>query len=88
MLTKEIKQDNEPNKGELLQQKPTSPEIEAVWKDIREILESKDRFLENPPRQPKKEIADMVESHGVLVPRRFGNLTDALGAIRQGKTSS
>lgn len=44
-----------------------------------------DRFLNSPPRQPKKEIADMLESRGILVPRRFENLADALEAIKNGK---
>lgn len=48
-------------------------------------MESKDRFLDNPPKQPKREIADMLESQGILVPQRFENLADALEAIRQGR---
>ena len=64
---------------------PPSPQIEEVREQVREKLEQKDRFLENPPRQPKKEIADMLEARGILVPRRFENLADALEAIRQGR---
>ncbi len=64
---------------------PPLPQIEKVREQVREKLEQKDRFLENPPRQPKKEIADMLEARGTLVPRRFENLADALEAIRQGK---
>lgn len=30
-----------------------------------------DFYLQNPPMQPKAEIADYVESNGILVPRRF-----------------
>ncbi len=36
-----------------------------------------DYYLENPPLQPKKEIADYVESNGILVPRRFESLEEA-----------
>lgn len=64
---------------------PISPQVEEVREEIRERLEQKDRFLENPPRQPKKELADMLEARGILVPRRFENLADALKAIRQGR---
>lgn len=39
---------------------------------------SPDYFLANPPRQPKKEIGDYVESQGILVPRRFASLSKAL----------
>ena len=54
-------------------------------RDIEGKAESRDRFLENPPRQPKREIADMLESQGILVPRRFEGLAEALDAIKQGK---
>lgn len=33
-------------------------------KNIEGKTKSKDRFLENPPKQPKKEIADMLEQGG------------------------
>lgn len=42
--------------------------------------ESRDYFLLHPPRQPKKEIADWVESKGILVPRRFSSLDHALNS--------
>ena len=42
----------------------------------------KDYFLANPPLQPKAEIADYVESKGVLVPRRFSDLDEALASGR------
>lgn len=41
---------------------------------------SADFYLNNPPRQPKREIADYVESKGILVPRRFANLDQALSS--------
>lgn len=37
-----------------------------------------DFYLTNPSRQPKKDIADYVESQGILVPRRFNNLMSAV----------
>ena len=64
---------------------PASLQVEQVRDEIRERIEAKDRFLENPPRQPKKEIADMLESRGILVPQRFEGLGDALEAVRQGR---
>lgn len=39
-----------------------------------------DYFLSNPPRQPKKEIGDYVESQGILVPKRFATLSEALSS--------
>lgn len=39
-----------------------------------------DQFLENRPRRPKAEIADYVESNGILAPRRFQTVTDGLRA--------
>ena len=36
-----------------------------------------DYYLQNPPQQPKREIAEYVESQGILVPRRFANLQEA-----------
>ncbi len=62
-----------------------SPQIEEAREQVREKMKQKDCFLEIPPHQPKKEIADMLETHGILVPRRFENLADALEAIRQGR---
>lgn len=40
----------------------------------------KDHYLKNPSElkgQPKKTIADYVESHGILVPKRFNSLQEA-----------
>src|SRR3989344_4467996 len=68
-----------------IEQVPASHQIDEVRTEIRERIEAKDRFLENPPRQPKKEIADMLESRGILVPQRFEGLGVALEAIRQGR---
>lgn len=48
-----------------------------TWKNI-------DCFLENPPKQPKKEIADYVEQNGILVPKRFANLQEALKFVEDG----
>jgi hypothetical protein len=42
------------------------------------LLECQDYYLAYPPKQPKKEIADYVESQGFLVPKRFKNLDDAI----------
>lgn len=39
--------------------------------------QSGDFYLLNPPRQPKREIADYVESQGILVPRRFESFEEA-----------
>lgn len=64
---------------------PIFPQVDEVREEIRERLEQRDRFLENPPRQPKREIADMLESQGIAVPQRFENLADALEAVRQGR---
>ena len=76
---------NESATSEPKAETPLSPQIEDVREQVREKLEQKDRFLENPPRQPKKEIADMLEARGILVPQRFENLADALKVIRQGR---
>lgn len=67
------------------EQQTVSPQVEEVRTEIRERLEQKDQFLENPPLQPKKEIADMLESRGILVPRRFESLAEALEVIKQGR---
>jgi len=45
---------------------------------IKILKQPTDFFVENPPRQPKFEIADYVESEGILVPTRFANLKEAL----------
>src|SRR5688572_21954529 len=39
-----------------------------------------DYFLDNPPLQPKSEIADYVEACGILVPKRYVNLKEALAS--------
>lgn len=39
-----------------------------------------DYFLLNPPLRPKTEVADYVESEGILVPRRFSGLAEALAS--------
>lgn len=46
------------------------------------INESRDIFLDNPPLQPKREIADYLEQNGILVPRRFETIELALDAIQ------
>jgi len=67
------------------EQQTVSLQVEKMETIVEERLEKqKDQFLENLPRQPKKEIAEMLESCGILVPRRFKNLVDALEAVRQG----
>lgn len=38
---------------------------------------SRDYYLENRSMQPKREIADYVESRGILVPKRYFNLREA-----------
>lgn len=53
--------------------------VELGWGD------NKDRFLKNPPWQPKREIANMVERQGILVPRRFDSLVEAMVAVEEGK---
>jgi len=60
-------------------------EIDKIRKQSLEILEERiDQFLENPPRQPKKEIAGYIEQNGVLVPERFQRLGHALEYVRSG----
>lgn len=39
-----------------------------------------DYFLAHRPLQPKREVADYVESEGILVPERFAGLEEALGS--------
>ena len=46
--------------------------------------EAQDAYLANPPRQPKKDIADRLEQMGILVPRRFETFEQSLTAARQG----
>ena len=41
---------------------------------------SADHFLVNPPLKPKAEVADYVESEGILTPRRFSGLQGALSS--------
>lgn len=43
-------------------------------------IKSADFYLNNPPRQPKREVGDYVEANGILVPRRFVNLDQALSS--------
>lgn len=67
---------------------PPQPEnfgIEQTRKRTLETLEGRiDQFLENPPRQPKKDIADYVEQNGILVPERFQGLEQALEYVKLG----
>lgn len=59
--------------------------IEQTRKKTLETLEGRlDQFLENPPKQPKKEIADYVEQNGILVPERFQGLKQALEYVKSG----
>ena len=56
---------------------------------VKQILDSgldmrQDYFLQNPPQQPKREIADYVEQQGILVPRRFNSLSEALDFVKSG----
>lgn len=44
------------------------------------MVEVRDYYLKNPPRQPKREIADYVASCGILVPPRFVTLAEALNS--------
>lgn len=50
--------------------------------DGRIAQPNKDFFLANPPRQPKREIGEYVESQGIHVPRRFTTLTEAISSQR------
>lgn len=43
-----------------------------------------DYWLANPPSQPKKEIADYVESEGFLVPQRFDDIEEAIASVQAG----
>lgn len=45
-------------------------------------LSENDFFIDNPPQQPKAEIANYVESQGFLVPKRFETLNAALSSGR------
>lgn len=62
-------------------------EREAVTNTQREttnvLATRKDRFLDNPSNQPKKEIADYVEQEWILVPRRFSGLKEALEYVNR-----
>lgn len=40
-----------------------------------------DFYLQNPPMQPKAEVADYVEQNGILVPRRFESLREGRKAV-------
>lgn len=44
-----------------------------------------DRFLEHPPKQPKAEIADMLEARGIRVAPRAKTLDEAKALVREGK---
>lgn len=44
------------------------------------LIEGSDYYLQHRPLQPKREIADYVESMGVLVPRRFSSLSEAVAS--------
>lgn len=62
-----------------------NPKIEQTRKRIAKILEGRvDQFLENPPKHPKREIADYVEQNGILVPERFQGLEQALDYVKSG----
>jgi len=52
--------------------------------EISNLLRS-DYFSINKPKQPKKEIAEYVEKQGILVPKRFNNLKEALEAVKKWK---
>lgn len=53
-------------------------EIEKFVSGHERRMSSPDYYLEHPVKKPKKEIAEYVESKGILVPRRFATLEDAL----------
>lgn len=83
-----MRENNHQNQSELyLSQAETELSLpnDSAEEVITNTPEQKDRFLLNPPRQPKKEIADIIETHGILVPKRFSGLSDALEAIKSGK---
>ena len=42
------------------------------------MSEKSDYYLKSPPLQPKQEIADYIESQGILTPKRFNNFQEAL----------
>lgn len=46
--------------------------------EIIALLECSDYYLAHPPKQPKAEIAEYVESQGFLVPRRFSSFEEAV----------
>jgi hypothetical protein len=49
-----------------------------MGQDIINVLSKKDYYLVNPPQKPKAEIAKYVESYGILVPKRFDSLKEAI----------
>jgi len=47
------------------------------------ISKAQDYFLKHIPQQPKNGIADYVQQQGILVPRRFKDLTEALAFLEK-----
>ena len=59
---------------------PKEKQLWITFGHVSELLDwnQKDYYLENPPKQPKNEIANYVEQNWILVPKRFPNLEEAL----------
>ncbi len=48
------------------------------------LITCKDFFLEHPPQQPKRDIAEYVENNWILVPKRFKSREEARSYVENG----
>ncbi len=56
----------------------SADDIRDPFHDCKKVVETNDYYLKNLPVRPKEEIAAYVESQGILVPKRFASLQEAL----------